>query len=347
MATSCPRVYSGVARELGLGQRLRRVVVAPRLYGELHVGVAQLGDRARQLVALLHRLAVPVVLVLEERDAAPLERPRDDRERLALHRARAGKGVADLAHVVAVHHRGLPSEGVEPLLVDVDVVLVHRRAALAEAVDVDDRAQVVEPVEGRELRGFPHRALGRLAVAEERVDAARLAVALAGPGHPRCRAQPLAERPRGHAHPGDQRSGMPLERARDLAQGEQVVVDAARLLERGPQQRRGVALGQDEHVGAAAAGVGGVVAHLVEEEHGDDVRRRHAARGMARPGLRRGLEGMAAQLLRHAEEGGVVHGHGGGRPFCRGICGGPRLVRGRGDGQATRRARGRLRERTA
>ena len=200
-----PEGVAGGGAQLGIGQRLGRVVVAARLDRDRDLGVAELGDRARQLLALLHRLAVPVVLVLEEGDAAPLERPGDDGERLVLHLARPGKGVADLAHVVAVHHRGLPPEGIQPLLVDVDVVLVHRGAALAEAVDVDDRAQVVQPVEGRELRGLPHRALRGLAVAEQRVDPPRLAVRPRAPRPsppPRTapgRATPWPRAPRGRA----------------------------------------------------------------------------------------------------------------------------------------------------
>ena len=77
-------------RACTVGRRRRRARarrrVAARLDRERDVGVAQLGHRLLQLLALLHRLAVPAVLVLEERDALALERARHDGERLARRR---------------------------------------------------------------------------------------------------------------------------------------------------------------------------------------------------------------------------------------------------------------------
>jgi len=56
-----------------------------------------------------------------------------------------------------------------------------------------------------------------------------------------------------------------------LAQGHEVVVESPRLLEDGPEDGSGVALGQDEQVGAASARIAGIPSHLVEEEDGDDL----------------------------------------------------------------------------
>ena len=47
---------------------------------------------------------------------------------------------------------------------------MHRRPALAEPVDVDDRDQVGEPGVAGVLEGLPHRALGELGVAAEDPD---------------------------------------------------------------------------------------------------------------------------------------------------------------------------------
>ena len=70
-------------RPLGLG------LVVARLDLEREARVAELGQGLRQLLALLQGLAVPALLVLDERDALALERARHDPERLDdLRRAR-------------------------------------------------------------------------------------------------------------------------------------------------------------------------------------------------------------------------------------------------------------------
>ena len=188
-------------------------------------------------------------------------------------------------------------------------MLVHGGTALAEAVHVEDRAQVVELVEGRVLRGLEDGALRRLAVAQEREDAAGRAVELARPGHARGGGEALAQRARGHAHPGRLRGGMALERTVVAAQGEQVVADGARFLERGPQDGRGVALREHEDVLVATRGIFRVEAHLVEEEHRDDLGAGHARGGMPRGRFGGHLQGMAAELLGHAGQGLVVDAH--------------------------------------
>ena len=167
-----------------------------------HVRGSELGYGARELLPLLDRLAVPALLVLHEGDALALEGAGHDPERPPRAGARLGEGRAQRLDIVAVHGDRVPAERHEAGLVVAGLVLVHRGSALAQAVHVHDRAEVVEAVEGGELRGLPHRALRGLPVPEERVDAALALIELATPGHPRRRAQPLAERARGHPHPG-------------------------------------------------------------------------------------------------------------------------------------------------
>ena len=55
----------------------------------------------------------------------------------------------------------------------VHVVAELRVLALAEPVDVDDRAQVVELVMDRDIGGFPDRSFRHLAVAKQHVGAVR------------------------------------------------------------------------------------------------------------------------------------------------------------------------------
>src|SRR5262249_25079540 len=154
------------------------------------------------------RLPVPAVLVLEEAHALALESPGDDAVRLARRLTGAAEGRAYSRHVVAVDDRDLPTEGAQARFVDEGVGLIHRGAARSEAIDVDHRAQVVELVERRELRRLPDGALGRLAVAQQRVDAPRCPVQLASPRHSARRREPLAEGAGGHAHPRTARRWM-------------------------------------------------------------------------------------------------------------------------------------------
>ncbi len=116
-------------------------------------------------------------------------------------------GGVDRLDVVAVDLDRMPAERLEPARVRGEVPAVHRLAALAEPVDVDDRGEVVELVEGRVLRRLPHRPLGHLAVAADHPDAEREAVEpLPGDRHPDADRQALAERPGRDVDPGEHRA---------------------------------------------------------------------------------------------------------------------------------------------
>ena len=121
-------------------------------------------------------------------------------------------GAVDLLEVVPVDLDRLPAEGLGPLRVRVEIPAVHRLAALAEPVHVDDRGQVLELVERGVLERLPHRALGHLAVAAQAPDAVREPVeVLAGERHADRDRQPLAERAGGDVDPRDARAsgGLP------------------------------------------------------------------------------------------------------------------------------------------
>src|SRR5581483_2950953 len=99
--------------------------------------VAELGEG---LLGLLggERLPVPALLVLEERDALPLDRAGDDRRGPA-RVAGARERVVDLGEIVSVDDERFPSERLDARGVRVGVPLELGGAALAEAVHVDDR----------------------------------------------------------------------------------------------------------------------------------------------------------------------------------------------------------------
>src|SRR5213076_95803 len=105
-----------------------------------------------------------------------------------------------------------------PVRVRVEIPAVHGLAALSEAVDVDDRGQVVEPVEGRVLERLPHRALGDLAVPAKHPDAVREPVELlAGERDPEAVRKSLPEGAGRDVDPRDLGSRMPLQPAAEAA----------------------------------------------------------------------------------------------------------------------------------
>ena len=163
------------------------------------------------------RLAVPAVLVLDLRVALPLDRLGDDRGRLARRRLGLLVGRVDLLDVVTVDLDRVPAARFEPAREVREVPAVHRLAALPEAVDVDDRRQVVKFVKGSVLDRLPHRPFGHLAVAADHPDAKRqLVEPLARQRHPDPDRQPLPERAGRDVDPREHRRRMSLEAGAEL-----------------------------------------------------------------------------------------------------------------------------------
>ena len=100
------------------------------------------------------------------------------------------------------------------------------------------------------LERLPHRALGHLRVAAQRPDPVRQAVeVLAGVGDANRDRQSLAQRSGGHVDPRQDGRRVALDPAAEPAEGEHLLVlDGAGRLVHGVQQRRGVALGEDQVV---------------------------------------------------------------------------------------------------
>ena len=183
---------------------------------------AELLDR---LLGLRQRLAVEAVLVLDLLHALALDRLGDDHRRDAARLGGLRVGAVDRLDVVAVDLDRMPAEGLRPVRVRVEIPAVHRLAALAEPVDVDDRRQVVELLVGRVLEGLPDGALGDLAVAAENPDAVRQAIEpLARERDAHAVGQSLSERAGRDIDPRDNRSRVPLESAAELAEREELLV---------------------------------------------------------------------------------------------------------------------------
>src|SRR5437867_1322546 len=133
--------------------------------------LAELGDGLAGLLRV-ERLAVPALLVLEERDALPLDGLREDRGG-PLRAARARVGVVDLGEVVAVDDDRIEAERARPGGVRVHVPLELGRSALAETVHVDDRGEVRKTLVARVVKRLPDGALRGLAGAAQHPDALR------------------------------------------------------------------------------------------------------------------------------------------------------------------------------
>ena len=172
---------------------------------------AELGDGC---VGVVERLAVEPVLVLDRLHTLALHGARDDNRRLALGLDCLRVRAIHLVDVVAVDGDRVPSERLGTGDVLLDLPAHHRLAALAEAVHVEDRGQVVELVVRRVLERLPHRSLGELAVTAQHPHPIGEVVEVL-PGDPDADAdrQPLPERSGGHVDPREDGRRVPLEPA--------------------------------------------------------------------------------------------------------------------------------------
>ena len=99
-----------------------------------------------------------------------LDRPREDCLRLAFRRLGAIEGGEHGGDIVAIDDFCRPAFRVEFLAVNFHVVLVHRRFALAQRIDVSQNREVIEFVMCGERRRLPHLALSHFAVAHQHVN---------------------------------------------------------------------------------------------------------------------------------------------------------------------------------
>jgi hypothetical protein len=182
---------------------------------------------------------------------------------------------------VALDLDRVPAEGLE---LGAHVAGVHDLLGGAvglEVVVVDDRSQVREVEVGRGGRGLPGLALLAITVGEEaeRLRGLVEPVEAQGQADPHAHRQALAERSRRDLHTrGGAHVRMALEHRADLAELLELGVrEVAVLGKRRVEDRRGVALGEDEAVALGPVGPLRVVAEDPEVERGDDVSRRERA----------------------------------------------------------------------
>jgi hypothetical protein len=229
---------------------------------------------------------VPAFLVLDLGEALALDRLGEDHRRLVA-RGRGfggGEGRVDVGQVVAIDSDYPGAERRGAGRVGLDVPAEVGRAALAEPVDVHHDDHVGQLVVGRLVQRLPDGPFGEFAVPAQHPDPVRqLVQVLAGEGDPDAVGQALAERAGGHVHPGQDRGGVALKALAEAAVpvDELVFRDDADGPEHRVQQRGGVALGEDQVVVGRQRRVVPVVAQVPGDQHGEQVRGRHAGGGMA------------------------------------------------------------------
>ena len=161
------------------------------------------------------------------------------------------------------------------------------------------------------LERLPHRALRDLAVAAQDPNGRRRLVELPTERDADADRQSLAERARGDVDPRDHRRRVALEPRAELAEREQLLVaDRAAGLVDGVQERRRVTLGEDQMVVRGILRLAEVVAQVLRDQHGHQIRARHRRGRMAR--LRNGAaaDRIDAELLSQlAPELGIGHPH--------------------------------------
>jgi hypothetical protein len=176
---------------------------------------------------------------------------------------------------------------------------VHRLAALAEPVDVEDRGEVVELVERGVLDRLPHRAFRHLAVAADHPDAERqLVQALPGDRHADADRETLAERAGRDVDPGERGRRVSLEPAPELPVGHELLFrEGAGGAKEPVHERRRVALREDQPVVGRLLRIVEVVPKVLGEQHRGQVGGGHGRRGVPRAGLRAGPDRIDPQLL--------------------------------------------------
>ena len=197
---------------------------------------------------------------------AALQSLGEDDQRLVA-QAHGGQHFEDLLQVVPVNLLRAPAEGLEALLVGVEVVAERGGLALAEPVHIHHGNQIVQLVSARQRSRFPHGAFRAFAVAEQDIGAVVQVVQPRAQRHADADAQALAQRAGGDIHERQARGRMAFEVAAELAELEQFLHREEPGLGPGRvQQRRGVAFGEDEPVVVVVVGVLRVVTHVPEEQ---------------------------------------------------------------------------------
>src|SRR6266571_62770 len=265
-------------------RRVRREVVVPRGLADAE----DLADRADRLGGL-RRLAVPLGVVLHERDPLALDGVGHDERRRPAGRLRLIERFVDVVHVVPVDLEDGPAERL-PLRHDrLEVHDLRHEVVELDLVVVEDHAEVVERTVGlAELRPrhrrLPHLAFLGLAVAEDAVDARAGGAELEPERQSERDRQALAERARRCLDPGQRAPvGMTLEWRAELAERDELRLgEEARPRHDRVERGDGVALGEDDTVPVGPVGALGVVAQPAEVERRENVDHREGSARVSR-----------------------------------------------------------------
>ena len=146
------------------------------------------------------------------------DRSRHDGLRPPLHGLGAIERREHRGHVMSVNHLRIETFRLEFQPVAFHVVLVHRRLALAQPVDVSDHGQIIEVVVRGERGRFPDLPFRQFAVAGKHVNARRALIHPRANREARAYRKSLAQRPCRGVHAMNPRRWVALELAGKLPQ---------------------------------------------------------------------------------------------------------------------------------
>ena len=193
----------------------------------------------------------------------------------------------------------------------VHVVAELRVLTLAERVDVDDRAQIIELVIHRDVGRFPHRSFGHFTVAKQHVGSVLGTDPTRVERSADRRADALAERASRDIDERQSRRRVAFEIRIDPAELQQLFArKQTGFGPRGVQNRRGVSFRQHESIVVRIPRIVRVVAHLREEERRHDLGGRQARGRMAAARFARRAHGVDSQLGGEVLERGERCRHG-------------------------------------
>ena len=198
---------------------------------------------------------------------------------------------------MSVNHEGLPAERRDPSLVRGQIPAVHRLAALAQAVHIEDTQQVIQFVMRGDLHRFPLRAFRHFAVPEQDAGPVRQVVAIFRiERHPDADGETLAERAGRGVRVREERGRVAFQAAAEPAIcGQIALVQRARGGPQRVEQRRRVSLGEDQPVVVRVLRILDLVMERSAEQQADHQLRGGERRGrMSRAGLRRHGQNVVA-----------------------------------------------------
>ena len=241
---------------------------------------------------------MPGGLVLHNRRAVALHRVEDDDRGLTLGLGGQRQRGVDGLDVVARNGQHVPTEGGPALLLRILLHDVLGAAADLQAVAVHERAQVIELVVAAAHGALPDRALGKLAVAHDGVDAVVAAIHLAGKRHPDGHGQAVTQRARVHLDALELVVGVADVGAAELGEAglDVVEVQIALVAEHRVVGLHGVALGEHEAIAVGIVdGLGRNVEVIGIEGH-EGVDDRHVAADVPAGASHDDIDAIAAKV---------------------------------------------------